>query len=382
MDKPSDAAVMVDDKRTFRLGELFSGPGGIGLAAKLTSRPGFDIDHQWATDYDADTCRTYSRNICGNPAAGSVINHDIRTLDYSRLEDIGAIDGLAFGFPCNDFSQVGERKGFDGKFGPLYRYGIRALKRFKPDWFLAENVGGIRANGGSALKQIFAEMIEAGYRIYPHYYRFEQYGVPQARHRMIVVGIKEELDVVFRVPSPEPFIYDDVSARTALADIPRWAKNQEPTIHSQRVVDRLEYIPAGGNAWHSNIPEPLKIKTNTTLSSIYRRLHPDKPSYTVTGSGGGGTHIYHWSQSRALTNRERARLQTFPDDFEFFGSKDSVRKQIGMAVPVDGAKVIFNALLDSFAHDEYPYLDPSLSGLIPDREEIEHFLNQDHLSLK
>lgn len=382
MDKPSDAAVMVDDKRTFRLGELFSGPGGIGLAAKLTSRPGFDIDHQWATDYDADTCRTYSRNICGNPAAGSVINHDIRTLDYSRLEDIGAIDGLAFGFPCNDFSQVGERKGFDGKFGPLYRYGIRALKRFKPDWFLAENVGGIRANGGSALKQIFAEMIEAGYRIYPHYYRFEQYGVPQARHRMIVVGIKEELDVEFRVPSPEPFIYDDVSARTALADIPRWAKNQEPTIHSQRVVDRLEYIPAGGNAWHSNIPEPLKIKTNTTLSSIYRRLHPDKPSYTVTGSGGGGTHIYHWSQSRALTNRERARLQTFPDDFEFFGSKDSVRKQIGMAVPVDGAKVIFNALLDSFAHDEYPYLDPSLSGLIPDREEIEHFLNQDHLSLK
>lgn len=373
---------MVDDKRTFRLGELFSGPGGIGLAAKLTSRPGFDIDHQWATDYDADTCRTYSRNICGNPAAGSVINHDIRTLDYSRLEDIGAIDGLAFGFPCNDFSQVGERKGFDGKFGPLYRYGIRALKRFKPDWFLAENVGGIRANGGSALKQIFAEMIEAGYRIYPHYYRFEQYGVPQARHRMIVVGIKEELDVEFRVPSPEPFIYDDVSARTALADIPRWAKNQEPTIHSQRVVDRLEYIPAGGNAWHSNIPEPLKIKTNTTLSSIYRRLHPDKPSYTVTGSGGGGTHIYHWSQSRALTNRERARLQTFPDDFEFFGSKDSVRKQIGMAVPVDGAKVIFNALLDSFAHDEYPYLDPSLSGLIPDREEIEHFLNQDHLSLK
>ncbi|MCF2586108.1 DNA cytosine methyltransferase [Brevibacterium sp. UCMA 11752] len=373
---------MVDDKRTFRLGELFSGPGGIGLAAKLTARPDFDIDHQWATDYDADTCRTYSQNVCGSPAAGSVINHDIRTLDYSRLEDIGAIDGLAFGFPCNDFSQVGERKGFDGKFGPLYRYGIRALKRFKPDWFLAENVGGIRANGGSALKQIFAEMIEAGYRIYPHYYRFEQYGVPQARHRMIVVGIKKELGVEFRVPSPEPFIYEDVSVRTALADIPLWAKNQEPTIHSQRVIDRLEYIPAGGNAWHSNIPEPLKIKTKTTLSSIYRRLDPDKPSYTVTGSGGGGTHIYHWSQSRALTNRERARLQTFPDDFEFFGSKDSVRKQIGMAVPVDGAKVIFKALLDSFAHDEYPYLAPSLSGLIPDREEIEHLLNQDHLSLR
>lgn len=74
---------------------------------------------------------------------------------------------------------------------------------------------------------------------------------------------------------------------------------------------------------------------------------PDKPSYTVTGSGGGGTHIYHWSENRALANRERARLQSFPDDFVFIGGKESVRKQIGMAVPPEGARQIFNSVLDA-----------------------------------
>lgn len=353
------------ETRTFRFGELFSGPGGLGLAAKLASRPGFKIVHQWATDYDADTCRTYAHNICGDPHDESVVHADIRKLDYAVLEQLGGIDGLAFGFPCNDFSLVGERKGFDGEYGPLYTYGIKALKRFRPAWFLAENVGGIRADGGVALKRIFADMAEAGYRIYPHYYRFEQYGVPQARHRMIVIGIKNELDVEFKVPSPNPYADRDVSAKKALESIPKWATNQEPTKQSDNVIERLGHIPAGGNAWHTDIPEHLQIKTKTKLSSIYRRLHPEKPAYTVTGSGGGGTHIYHWSEPRALTNRERARLQTFPDEFIFHGSKESVRKQIGMAVPAEGARVIFEALLDSFAGVEYESVAPSLANLLP-----------------
>lgn len=353
------------ETRTFRFGELFSGPGGLGLAAKLASRPGFKIVHQWATDYDADTCRTYAQNVCGDAYDESVVHADIRKLDYAVLEKLGGIDGLAFGFPCNDFSLVGERKGFDGEYGPLYTYGIKALKKFRPDWFLAENVGGIRADGGVALKRIFADMVEAGYRIYPHYYRFEQYGVPQARHRMIVIGIKNELDVEFKVPSPNPYADRDVSAKKALEGIPKWASNQEPTKQSDNVIERLGHIPAGGNAWHADIPEHLQIKTKTKLSSIYRRLHPEKPAYTVTGSGGGGTHIYHWSEPRALTNRERARLQTFPDEFIFHGSKESVRKQIGMAVPAEGARVIFEALLDSFAGVEYESVAPSLDYLVP-----------------
>ena len=90
------------------------------------------------------------------------------------------------------------------------------------------------------------------------------------------------------------------------------------------------------------------------MSMIYKRLDPKKPAYTITGSGGGGTHVYHWKENRALTNRERARLQTFPDNFEFFGSKESVRKQIGMAVPVLGAKIILESVLKTFANIDYP----------------------------
>jgi DNA (cytosine-5)-methyltransferase 1 len=359
----SDAGV-----KTFRMGELFSGPGGLGIAAKLAESRGGRVLHQWATDYDADTCRTYAANIVGDENASSVIHGDIRTLDYDLLAEVGEIDALSFGFPCNDFSLVGERKAFDGEFGPLYTYGIKALKRFQPDWFLAENVGGIRADGGAVLRKIFEDMIDAGYRIYPHYYKFEQYGVPQARHRMIVIGIRSDLDVEFKVPSPAPYADADVTTRTALSKIPTWATNQELTRQSERVIERLNHIPEGGNAWVADMPEHLRINTQTKLSSIYRRLHSQKPAYTVTGSGGGGTHIYHWSEPRALTNRERARLQTFPDTFEFRGNKESVRKQVGMAVPPRGAKVIFEAILNSFAGIEYASVEPSLTEFLPKSE--------------
>lgn len=359
-ERPADA-----DTTEFRLGELFSGPGGIGMGAKRAriADPRYRIVHQWANDFDHDTCRTYARNVAGDVQSPSVLEGDVRVLDFERLAAIGHIDGLAFGFPCNDFSVVGERKGFDGTYGPLYTYGVKALKRFQPMWFLAENVGGLTSNkGGEALKRILVDMRKAGYRLVPHLYKFEQYGVPQARHRIIIVGIREDLDVRFRVPSPEPYSDADVSARTALTvpPIPSYAENQERTRQSARVVERLELIQPGESAFTAELPEHLRINTATRISQIYKRLHPDRPSYTITGSGGGGTHVYHWEEPRALTNRERARLQTFPDDFVFEGSKESVRKQVGMAVPVNGAQIIFEAILRSFAGEEYASVDSSL----------------------
>ncbi|MDR0646266.1 MAG: DNA cytosine methyltransferase, partial [Elusimicrobiota bacterium] len=111
----------------------------------------------------------------------------------------------------------------------------------------------------------------------------------------------------------------------------------------------------------AKLPKKLKLNVQgAKISQIYKRLDPDKPSYTITGSGGGGTHVYHWEENRALTNRERARLQTFPDTFEFKGSKESVRKQIGMAVPIAGGKVIFEAILKSFAGIDYPSIKPNI----------------------
>lgn len=348
----------------YRLGELFCGPGGIAYGA-VTARcgdPEYQIVHRWATDYDRDTCDTYIHNICrDNP--DSVICRDIRKLDIAQLD---AIDALAFGFPCNDYSVVGEQRGMEGVFGPLYSYGVQALHAHNPEWFLAENVGGLRnANDGTAFQQILNELQEAGYRITPHLYKFEEYGVPQARHRIIIIGIRNDIDdIVFRVPSPAPYAEIDNTCRTAIEvpPIPHDAPNNELTVQSETVVRRLNHIQPGQNAFTANLPADLQLNVNgARISQIYKRLDPDKPAYTVTGSGGGGTHIYHWDEPRALTNRERARLQTFPDTYVFQGSKESVRKQIGMAVPCNGARIIFEAVLNSFAGIEYEWVEPNIS---------------------
>ncbi|MGI6031130.1 MAG: DNA cytosine methyltransferase [Eubacteriales bacterium] len=346
----------------YRLGELFCGPGGLAWGAINADigNPEYTITHQWANDYDESTCETYRRNICPDHPE-TVYHADIRTFDITQLQPI---DALAFGFPCNDYSVVGEQKGMDGDYGPLYSYGVKALRHFRPQWFLAENVGGLRtANAGKSFTKILAELRDAGYSITPHLYKFEDYGVPQARHRIIIVGIRNDLNVVYHVPSPAPYADLDNTCRTAIEvpPIPADAFNNEPTKQSKTVVERLKYIKPGENAFTANLPKELQLNIKgAKISQIYKRLDPAKPAYTVTGSGGGGTHIYHWEEPRALTNRERARLQTFPDDYQFIGSKENVRKQIGMAVPCKGAKIIFEAILRSFAGIPYEFIEPNI----------------------
>ena len=349
----------MSDVKVFRLGELFCGPGGLAwgaINAKIDN-PEYKIVHKWANDYDASTCETYRRNICPDDR-DSVICGDVRQLDIGPL---GEIDAFAFGFPCNDFSVVGEQKGFDGVFGPLYSYGVKVLKKYQPLWFLAENVGGLKsANEGKAFDKIKSDLIDAGYRIYPNLYKFEEYGVPQARHRMIIVGIRKDLPYEFKIPSTEPYKNCDVTCKTALEvpPIPLDAANNEETKQSAVVVERLKHIKPGQNAFTADLPKELQLNVKgAKISQIYKRLDPTKPAYTVTGSGGGGTHIYHYEEPRALTNRERARLQTFPDDYVFEGSKESVRKQIGMAVPSKGAQIIFEAILKTFANEEYAFIE-------------------------
>lgn len=346
----------------FRLGELFCGPGGIAVGAKSASfihnNEMYSINHAWANDYDPDTCDTYRTNICPN-SQNSVICQDVRTLDIDKL---APIDALAFGFPCNDFSIVGEQKGINGNYGPLYSYGIKVIQKYQPAWFLAENVGGLRtSNEGNAFQMIIDSMINSGYNVVAHLYKFEEYEVPQARHRIIIVGIKQELGFTFKVPiirNPKK-----ITSRDAIENPPiiLSAPNNELTKQSSVVVERLKHIKAGENAFTANLPEHLRLNIKgAQISQIYKRLDPAKPAYTVTGSGGGGTHIYHWKENRALTNRERARLQTFPDDFIFCGSKESVRKQIGMAVPPKGVKIIFESILKTFAGIPYDSVAPNI----------------------
>lgn len=352
----------------FKLAELFSGPGGLSLgimSAEVLGEKGekYAVKPMWANDIDEDSCRTYARNIHGGNRT-HVVCAPVETIDF---EKVPKFDVLAFGFPCNDFSVVGEQRGFEGKYGPLYTHGVRAINTHNPKWFIAENVSGIQsANNGNAFEKILEDLEGAGkgYRLTAHLYKFEEYGVPQTRHRVVIVGIRKDLRLEFRVPAPVTK-GQYITAREALENpvIAAGAPNHEITPQSKIVAERLRHIPPGENAWYEGLPEHLRLNVKTArMSQIYRRLHPDKPSCTITGSGGGGTHGYHWEEDRALTNRERARIQTFPDDFVFEGSKESVRKQIGMAVPVKGAKIIAEAVLKTFAGIPYDWVGCKLTN--------------------
>lgn len=353
--------------KTYRMGELFCGPGGIALGAHNAADkvPGVKIEHAWANDYDPTTADTYRENTPG-ASEETVYVGDVRELDTDALPPI---DGFAFGFPCNDFSLVGKKKGLDGTYGPLYTYGINVLKSHKPEWFVAENVGGLSgANEGLAFPYILREMQRKGYTVVAHKYRFEEYGLPQARHRIIIVGLHNDLIASgkeFKVPkptTPEPSMMRTAKQALTEPPIPEWATNNELTRQSEVVKQRLAYIKPGKNAFNAtDMPEELRLNVRgAKLSQIYKRLDPNKPAYTVTGSGGGGTHIYHWEEPRALTNRERARLQTFPDWYKFIGNKENVRRQIGMAVPPDGAQVIFEALFKTLEGISYESIEPNI----------------------
>ena len=342
----------------FRYGELFCGAGGLALGAvsSFLSNGDFDykIKHIWANDYNKDACQTYKLNIAkDNPH--SVICGDVKNIDVAKL---GEIDIFAYGFPCNDFSIIGEQKGFNGNFGPLYQYGIKVLNIYHPKFFVAENVGGIlSANKGLALKKIIQDLSLSGngYEVIVHKYRAEDYGVPQTRHRVILVGVDKTINKTFNVPAPTHRGMA-VSCKEALESPPILtdAFNNEFKKESLKVKQRLKFIKPGENIWNAELPDDLKLNVKTAkMSQIYKRLHPDKPSYTITASGGGGTHGYHYAEPRALTNRERARIQTFPDDFIFCGGIESVRKQIGMAVPPLLAKIIFTSILKTFAGLDY-----------------------------
>ncbi|MDG1004739.1 MAG: DNA (cytosine-5-)-methyltransferase, partial [Emcibacteraceae bacterium] len=329
----------------------------------------WQTEPKWVNDFCNDSCETWENNVLyyerqkkGFENQVKIIQGDVRKL---RINSLAPVDGLMFGFPCNDFSLVGEKKGFDGEFGPLYSYGVKILKKKrKPSWFIAENVGGITsANKGNAFSKILKDLQDSGYRITAHKYKLEEYGIPQARHRVIIVGFRNDLKKEFKVPAPSK---KTKTAEEALHGIPEDALNNELTRQSATVIERLSYIKPGENCWNAKgIPERLKLNVpRTQLSHIYKKINPKKPSYTVTGSGGGGTHMYHWAENRALTNRERARLQTFPDWFEFHGSKESVRKQIGMAIPVDAARIIVEAVLKTMAGIKYKHVNSNIQAPI------------------
>jgi DNA (cytosine-5)-methyltransferase 1 len=261
-----------------------------------------------------------------------VLNYDITKVDPKDFKDED-YDVLLGGFPCVTFSIVGKQVGVkDDLNGKLYESFVKFVEELQPKVFLAENVKGIlSANKGQAIKIITKRFEETGYKLKIQLVNFADYGVPQLRQRVLFVGIRSDIDDEFKIPNPT---HKDrhVTSEEAFSLIDTGCINHNFMRQLPTTTAKLEAIPEGGN--FKDLPPELSVKA--LMSNIYRRLDRKKPAYTVLASGGGGTWSYHYEEPRALTNRERARLQAFPDDLKFKGSNTEVRRQIGNAVPAIG----------------------------------------------
>jgi len=262
------------------------------------------------------------------------------------------------GFPCQDFSIIWKQPGLNGTRGGLFRHFAEFVDAKKPKAFVAENVKGLlTANGGKAIETIIKdfERIAPNYVVKPHLYNFAEYGVPQFRERVLIVGIRIDTGFDFVHPKPthgpradKPYI----TAGEALRNVENVFANNERINIKAKTKQMLELIPEGGN--FADVPKDSPFYVKGMMSQIYRRLKRDEPSRTIVAAGGGGTWGYHFSEPRPLTNRERARLQSFPDDFIFEGSVAEVRRQIGNAVPPEGVRAVARRLMPLFTGEYEP----------------------------
>ncbi|BAU66717.1 DNA-cytosine methyltransferase [Stanieria sp. NIES-3757] len=311
---------------------LFSGCGGMDLGFIWS---GYQV--VWANDIDHYACETYKLNI-GN----HIIEADIAQIDFFSIPDCDVILG---GFPCQDFSMIWKRKGIESDRGNLYQYFVKAVALKQPLFFVAENVRGLlTANKGKAIQKIIEDFENCGYKINADIYNFADYGTPQLRERVLIIGIRKDID--FNYQKPQPTHNNYITAGEALRGVEKAIYNNETLKIRPKTTKILELIPEGGN--FQSIPKDSPYYVKGMISHVYRRLDRNKPATTIIAAGGGGTWGYHFSEPRPLTNRERARLFGYPDDFKFIGKIADVRRQIGNSVSPVAIKVIADELKPIF----------------------------------
>lgn len=284
-----------------------------------------------ALDINSDACNTIKHNSKYFKDT-QVLNENIINYDYKNIpnEDY---DVLLGGFPCVTFSVVGKQAGVDDDInGKLYERYANYVEHFKPKVFLAENVKGIlSANKGEAVKIIKKRFEDTGYKLKIFLVNFADFGVPQLRERVLFIGVRDDISTEF-IPPEFTHKNKHITSEEAFQNIDFSCENHVFMKQLNSTTEKLKAIPEGGN--FKDLPKHLAIKG--LMSNIYRKLDRKKPAYTVIASGGGGTWTYHYEEPRALTNRERARLQGFPDDVKFKGNNTEIRRQIGNAVPAVG----------------------------------------------
>lgn len=326
---------------------MFSGCGGFDLGAEETGR----VEVLWANDIDPAAVATYRLNF-----GDRIELADVRDIEPPSVK----CDILFAGPPCQDFSVLWLHEGARTARGNLYFEVLRFLAYLRPPAFILENVKGLlSANRGEAWTLVRSglkapgRVLELEDRNEPRYdlsvavVNFADLGVPQTRERVIVVGTRRDLQLPpIKIPRPYEGRHRTVRDVLEAVPLPPFGEaNHDLHEDAPDVVERLKLIPPGGN--YTAIPDGHPLAVKGLISHVYRRLDPKRPSYTMVAGGGGGSMGYHHREPRSLTNRERARLQSFPDDFLFEGSIREVRAQVGNAVPPVGAQVLVNAVADA-----------------------------------
>lgn len=343
----SDSASEGEKDNGPRLISLFSGCGGMDLGFR---KAGFDI--VFANDFDSDAQSIYSLNI------GEIDKRDI--LDV-REEDIPEGDILTAGFPCQPFSSAGNRRGVHDSRGMLYKECLRIIEKKMPKVIVFENVKGLLStkyidgrNLAEVILEDLANMNNVGYDVVYKLMNASDYGVPQNRQRVFFVGVRKDLGVTFEFPEKRE--KKDLTLRYVL-DIPDGVANNVDWPLSPQAMEMLKYIPEGGSwkdvPYEHLAPRFQKIRDNMRKyhsPNFYRRFSRDEICGTMTASAQPeNCGIIHPTENRRFTVREAARIQTFPDDFNFLTDSPSsitaMYKVIGNAVPVTLAYNIASAIM-------------------------------------
>ena len=327
-----------------RIISLFSGCGGLDWGFHMAG-----YKTVWANDIDEWAVKTFEKKF----GKKVITQKNIEKIDPKKDKSIPACDLIIGGFPCQDFSVVWKQPGLDGDRGNLYKYYLRFIEAKNPKAFVAENVKGLlTANKGKAIEEILQGFSNAGngYMVKIQLYNFADYGVPQFRERVLFVGIRLDTGFNFIHPAPTHGIGRKNKYKTAGQALKGVEKVADFNADEIKITDKtrnfLDRIPEGGNFKDIPLDDPNYVKG--MISHVYRRIKLDEPAKTIIAAGGGGTWGYHFPEPRPLCNRERARLQSFPDDFEFLGPVTEVRRQIGNAVPPVGVVLLAQTLKPLF----------------------------------
>lgn len=284
-----------------RVVSLFSGAGGLDLGFKMA---GHNVI--WANDLYGDAVETYKLNL-----GDHIVCKDIANIDVKDIPDCDIVIG---GFPCQGFSIANMKRCTSDERNVLYKQLIRVIKEKKPKFFLAENVKGLtNLDKGEVFKMILNDFSSLGYTVKWQILNAANYGVPQTRQRVIIVGVRNDIDFEYQFPEPTHTKDNWVSVGKAMEAIP------DPDLP---------------NNLANHTYSKFKIKNNGYLG--HRALDPGKPAPTVTARGddkGGVVILPHPNGKRRMSGRELAAVQSFPLDYVFVGNQSSVYRQIGNAVP-------------------------------------------------